>query len=213
MSTSLPGTEQPGDHPPPRQISGWLSTEPNVSHYCKGRGSDQCCILHPGGTPASDNADGHLHITRCTRSVCRCESCRPSYLAARVAEAQCQHHHKTSYRCGQVGFGIQFSRLLYYPVTPFALNLREWRIVERGFDRNMHALLFCKRPPSRWAIRRYENRQQKVPSLKYSHLLRRTVPQVRESHLATILISTREHCSDHASPTCVPPWWSAGTVR
>lgn len=139
MSTSLPGTEQPGDHPPPRQISGWLSTEPNVSHYCKGRGLDQCCILHPGGTPASDNADGRLHITRCTRSVCCCESCRPSYLAARVAEAQCQHHHKTSYRCGQVGFGIRFSRLLYYPVTPFALHLRERRIVEREFDRNMHS--------------------------------------------------------------------------
>lgn len=59
------------------------------------------------------------------------------------------------FNAGKKDYGIQFSCLLYCPITQFALYWREWRIVERDFDRNMHSS-FSKRPPSRSPIRRYE---------------------------------------------------------
>ena len=40
---------------------------------------------------------------------------------------------------GKKDYGIQFSCLLYCSITQFALYWREWRIVERDFDRNMHS--------------------------------------------------------------------------
>jgi len=137
-----------------RQVEdqGGCQPEPDVSHYCRAGIRNTVTSTTPGGPRHSHNADRHhtrdaRHLYVLSKS---CDAFVPCSWGSSVSASSQLH-----FNAGKKDFGIQFSCLLYWPITQFALYWREWRIVERDFDRNMHSS-FCKRPPSRSPIRRYE---------------------------------------------------------